>query len=137
DEFAVNRLIKAGANKVVSPALSGSARMAQMLLRPAVSDFIESATMTERLELEIEEIEIVPRSPFIGVALRDTGIRSDHDVIIIAIKRRDGDMLFNPSADTIIEEQDALVAIGSHQSVESLERMANPDKPSVISEHRH
>jgi voltage-gated potassium channel len=137
DEFAVTRLIKAGANKVVSPALSGSSRMAQMLLRPAVSDFIESATMTERLELEIEEIRIDTRSPFIGLALRDTGIRADHDVIIIAIKRRDEDMIFNPSADTIIEEQDALVAIGSHRSIESLERMANPHKPPVIAEHRH
>jgi voltage-gated potassium channel len=131
EEFAVDRLKKAGANKVVSPALTGSSRIAQMLLRPAVADFIELATMTERLELEIEQIQIEPRSPFIGRALRDTGIRSDLDIIVIAIKRHDGDMIFNPAADTIIEELDALVVIGSHQSVDSLERLANPEKPSV------
>lgn len=131
EEFAVDRLKKAGANKVVSPALTGSSRIAQMLLRPAVADFIELATMTERLELEIEQIQIEPRSPFIGRALRDTGIRSDLDIIVIAIRRRDGDMIFNPAADTIIEELDALVVIGSHQSVDSLERLANPEKPSV------
>ena len=137
EEFAVDRLRKAGANKVVSPALSGSSRMAQMLLRPAVADFMELAMMTERLELEIEQIEIEPGSPFIGRALRDTGIRSDLDVIVIGIKRHHGEMIFNPSADTIIEEQDALVAIGSHHSVEALERMANPHKPPVSSGHRH
>ena len=137
EEFAVERLRKAGADKVVSPALTGSIRMAQMLLRPAVADFIELAMMTERLELEIEQILIEPGSPFIDQALRDTGIRPDLDVIIIGIKRHDGEMIFNPSADTIIRDHDALVAIGSHHSVESLERMANPRKPTVISEHRH
>lgn len=137
DEAAVGRLLKAGANKVVSPALTGSTRMAQMLLRPAVADFIELATMTERLELEIEQVEIGKNSPFIGHALKETGIRSEHGVIVIAIRRADGAMIFNPFADTVIEESDALVALGSHSSLETLERMANPDAPSSAFKHRH
>jgi voltage-gated potassium channel len=126
DEFAVNRLKKAGADRVVSPALTGSTQMAQMLLRPAVADFIELAMMTERLELEMEQIEIGPGSPFIGHALKETGIRSDHGVIVIAIKRANGRMIFNPSAETMIEERDMFVAIGSHHAVQNLERLANP-----------
>ena len=137
DEAAVGRLLKAGADKVVSPALTGSTRMAQMLLRPAVADFIELATMTERLELEIEQVEIGQESPFIGHALKDTGIRSEHGVIVIAIRRSDGAMIFNPFADTIIEEKDALVALGSHSGLETLEQMANPGTSSVIKHHRH
>jgi len=138
DEAAVGRLLKAGANKVVSPALTGSTRMAQMLLRPAVADFIELATMTERLELEIEQVEIGEESPFIGRALKDTGIRSEHGVIVIAIRRADGAMIFNPFADTIIEEKDALVALGSHSSLQTLEQMANPGSTSsAIKHHRH
>jgi voltage-gated potassium channel len=138
DEAAVGRLLKAGANKVVSPALTGSTRMAQMLLRPAVADFIELATMTERLELEIEQVEIGEESPFIGRALKDTGIRSEHGVIVIAIRRADGAMIFNPFADTIIEVKDALVALGSHSSLETLEQMANPGSTSsLIKHHRH
>jgi voltage-gated potassium channel len=137
DEAAVGRLLKAGADKVVSPALTGSTRMAQMLLRPAVADFIELATMTERLELEIEQVEISHDSPFIGRALKDTGIRSEHGVIVIAIRRADGSMIFNPFADTVIEERDALVALGSHSSLETLEQMANPGSTSVIKHHRH
>jgi len=138
DESAVGRLLRAGADKVVSPALTGSTRMSQMLLRPAVADFIELATMTERLELEIEQIEIGAESPFIGVALKDTGIRSEHGVIVIAIKPAGGDMIFNPAADTIIQERDALVTIGSHSNLLVLERMANPGQTSgVITHHRH
>jgi len=37
-------------------------------------------------------------------------------------------MIFNPSADTIIEEHDALVVVGSHNNLEALEKMANPGK---------
>lgn len=137
EESAIGRLVKAGADKVVSPAITGSTRMSQMLLRPAVADFIELATMTERLELEIEQIEMGAASPFVGSALKDTSIRSDHGVIVIAIRRADGEMIFNPSADTIIEERDALVTIGSHTSLESLERMANPGEASELARHRH
>lgn len=138
DEAAVGRLLKAGANRVVSPALTGSTRMAQMLIRPAVADFIELATMAERLELSIEQVEIGKNSPFIGRALKDTGIRSEHGVIVIAIKRSDEAMIFNPFADTIIEEGDALVALGSHSSLQTLERMANPERTDgVIKHYRH
>jgi len=136
DESAVSRLHKAGANKVVSPSITGSNQMAQMLLKPAVADFMEMASMTEQLELELEQIEINEGSPFINRALKDTGIRSDLDVIVIGIRRVGGKMVFNPAADTIIKEQDALVVIGSHNSLELLEKMANPTRPSAL-RHGH
>lgn len=136
DEAAQSRLLRAGANKVVSPLVTGSSQMAQMLLRPAVADFLELATMTDQLELEIEQIVVEPGSPFIGRTLKESGIRSDMDVIVIAIKRTNGRMLFNPAADTVIEEYDALVAIGSHIGLQTLERTANPGQP-VRAEHGH
>ncbi len=136
EESAVTRLLKAGANKVVSPTITGSNQMAQMLLRPAVAAFMELASMTEQLELEMEQIEIKAGSPFTGVALKDTTIRSDLNVMVIAIKRAGGDMLFNPSAAAIIKENDALVVIGSHNSLVELEKMANPKK-SNLRPHRH
>jgi len=55
-------------------------------------------------------------------------------VIVIAIKRASGEMLFNPAADTVIKEMDCLVAIGSHDSLHDLERKANPTSASF---HRH
>jgi voltage-gated potassium channel len=128
DESAVNRLLKAGADKVVSPAITGSNQMAQVLLRPAVAAFMEMAAMTEKLELEMDQIEINEGSPFINRALKDTGIRSDLNVIVIAIRRSGGEMIFNPAADTVIERNDALVVIGSHESLEALEKIANSGK---------
>src|ERR1044072_5297724 len=130
DESAVNRLLKAGADKVVSPAITGSNQMAQVLLRPAVAAFMEMATMTDKLELEMEQIGMNGGSRFIRRALKDTGIRADLNVMVIAIRRAGGKMIFNPSADTVIKEQDALVVIGSHDSLEALEKLANPGKTS-------
>jgi voltage-gated potassium channel len=129
DEMGMNRLVKAGADKVVSPAITGSNQMAQVLLRPAVADFMEMATMTEQLELAMEQVEIEDGSPFVQRALKDTDIRAALDVIIIAIRRHDGTMIFNPAADTVIELHDALVAIGSHPSLQTLEHVANPARP--------
>ena len=133
EESAIRRLMKAGANKVVSPSITGANQMAQMLLRPAVADFIELATMAEGLELEMEQVLIENGSPFIGNQLKDTRIRSELDVIVIAIKRKDGHMIFNPAADTVIHESDALVAIGSHDNLMMLEEMADPNQIATAS----
>ena len=135
EESGIKRLMKAGANKVVSPSVTGANQMAQMLLRPAVADFIELATMAEGLELEMEQIVIESGSPFINCQLKDTRIRSELDVIVIAIKRKDGQMIFNPSADTHIEEGDALVSIGSHSNLIALEQFADPKQLSSLTSH--
>ena len=138
DEAGINRLLKAGADKVVSPTITGSNQMAQVLLRPAVADFMEMATMTEQMELEMEQIEIYEGSPFINRALKETDIRSALDVIIIAIRRHSGAMIFNPAADTVIELRDALAAIASRNSSPELERMANPGMTKdAVYQHRH
>jgi len=99
---------------------------------------MEMATMTEQMELEMEQMEIYDGSPFIHRALKDTGIRSALDVIVIAIRRHGGTMIFNPAADTVIELHDALVVIGSHTALLALDRMANPaTTKDAISQHRH
>ena len=67
----IPRLTRAGADKVVSPVISGSRQMAQMLLKPAVADFIELASMAEELDLELEQIEIEPASGLAGSTVPD------------------------------------------------------------------
>ena len=59
-------MTRAGADKVVSPVISGSRQMAQMLLKRAVADFIELASMAEELDLQLEQIEIIPGSGLVG-----------------------------------------------------------------------
>jgi voltage-gated potassium channel len=124
EESAETKLLKAGANKVVSPTRIGSHQMAQALLRPAVSHFIELTTMDDSVDLGFEEILIGEDARFVNRTLRESGIRSDLDIIIVAIRRHSGEMLFNPSPDMDIRPGDRLIAVGRRENLVRLEKLA-------------
>lgn len=125
DQSAERQLMRAGANKVISPVLIGSHRMAQAALSPAVADFIELTTMTESLDLNFDQIRIGEDSRLNGVALKDSGIRSQHQVMVVAITSRGGEMVFNPSGDQILRAGDLLIAIGTRAGLSKLEEIAD------------
>ena len=131
EEQAEPKLIRAGANRVVSPTIIGSRRMAEALMKPAVADFMDSIT-TDNLDLGFDEVELQPDSPYVGHKLRYTNIRSELDVVIIAIRRRNGHMLFNPSGDAVLETGDLLIAIGRAESLLKLERQAGKDRQQQV-----
>ena len=72
--------------------------MAATALRPAVVDFMRLATTSERLDLSAEQVEIGADAPFVGKTLREANFRQAFGVIVVAIKRADGHMQFNPRA---------------------------------------
>jgi len=123
DENTEKKLLRAGANKVVSPYLIGGKKMAHTILRPAVADFIEFTTHERKMGLELEELKVGPASKIKGVTLIDSGIRKDMDVIIVAIKKMDGNMQFNPSSNTVIEEGDILIALGKRDDLNRLSKI--------------
>jgi voltage-gated potassium channel len=122
---AETKLRRAGANRVVSPYQIGGTRLAQAVLRPTVMDFIELATQTEHFELQIEESQVGPRSPLVGSTLKDSRLRADLRVMIVAVKRASGKMVFNPAPDHPIEAGDTFVAIGRREDLDQLEALAS------------
>lgn len=124
EEGAEKKLLRAGANKVVSPYAIGGHRVAQAVLRPNVMDFIELATRSEHLELQIEEADVAPGSALAGQTLEQSRLRRDLGIILVAIKKRDGRMVFNPVAETVIEPHDLLITLGHRQQLDRLEEMA-------------
>jgi len=122
EEGAETKLIRAGANKVLSPYFIGATRMAQQLVRPTVIDFIDLAVHGGELGLRLEEMVVQKTSPIAGRTLMDSGIRKDHDLIVVAIKREQGEMMFNPSPSTVIKVSDILVMLGSQDNIKALER---------------
>ncbi len=129
DQAAERQLKRAGANKVVSPVLIGSHRMAQAALSPAVADFLESTTMTEKLDLNFEQVHIADDSPLNGVRLKDSGIRSAHEVMVVAITPQGGEMIFNPNGDQMLHAGDLLIAIGRRSGLIKLAEIAGRRKP--------
>ena len=117
------KLLRAGADHVVSPHQIGGFRMAQALLRPTVTDFIDFATHDPHIGFSMEEIPVLPNSKLADVTLVDSGIRKELDLIIVAIKKGDGEMLFNPASHTRIQIGDTLIALGQRDSLVALENL--------------
>ena len=115
-----NKLMQAGASKVVSPNSIGARRMAHLIVRPTVSDFIDLTMRTGELDLVMDELQVGTDSLLNGKNLIESEIRKKYDVIVVAIKRRDGGMLFNPRPDTIIMAEDTLVVLGENDHITSL-----------------
>ncbi len=125
DLAAERQLKRAGADKVVSPVLIGSHRMAQAALSPAVADFIESTTMTETLDLNFEQVRIAKGSQLEGKQIKDSRIRSEHNVMIVAITPLEGEMIFNPNGDQTLRAGDLLIAIGTRIGLAKLAEVAS------------
>jgi voltage-gated potassium channel len=127
DEKTEKKLLRAGANRVVMPYRIGGQKMAHAITKPAVCDFVELTTYDKSIELELEELPVGERSTFNNVTLIDSGIRQNMNVIVVAIRKKDGQMTFNPSSHTRIEAGDTLVALGHGRDLESLSAMLAKD----------
>jgi voltage-gated potassium channel len=122
EQGAEQKLKRAGADKVESPYEMGGRKMAHTIMRPTVTTFLE-LTMQEGVDLSMEETVVGAASSLIGLALKDSGLRRDLDLIVVAIKRADGEMLFNPSPETLIQAGDTLVLLGMRHNLEALEKL--------------
>jgi len=119
EEHTEKKLLRAGANKVVMPYLIGGYKMAQTIIKPAVTDFIDFAVDNREMGLEMEELVVSEKSRLNGATLVDSGIRKEMDVIIVAIRTKEGEMRFNPSSQTRIEAGDTL-SLGKSHDLEKL-----------------
>jgi len=123
DEASEHRLLRAGANRVMSPYTFGGMRMSMAILRPAMLDFIEITTNRASLELRMEEMTVCRGSSIIGKTLEESEIRQKYGLIIVAVKKESGRMIFNPLATYVIEQGDKLIAMGEDENVASLSQV--------------
>jgi len=120
DEGNEIKMKRAGATRVISPYLIGGKRMAHVLLKPTVVDFIDTTIMENEFGLQIEEMKIKPKSKLIGKNLIDSNLRTEFGVIIVSIKKFDNRMIFNPRPTEIIEENDVIVILGEKKEMERM-----------------
>jgi voltage-gated potassium channel len=123
------KLLRAGADRVVSPHQIGGSRMAQALLRPTVTDFLDFAIHDAEIELKLEEIPVQPTSKLADVTLIESGIRQQLDLIIVAIKKGSGEMIFNPASQTRVQIGDTLLALGQRRSLVALSELLGNEAP--------
>lgn len=118
DEKAVDKLERAGATRVVSPFSSGAMKMARFMLNPSVEDFFE-VTDDHGSQLELADVQISNSSPCVGKRLMDTDLR-ERGVMVVGIRRANGERLMPPPGTAVIEPGDCLFAFGSSNAVNEM-----------------
>lgn len=123
EEEAENKLRRAGADHVISPYTLGGRRMASMILNPHVTEFLDLVCASPDRDLALSETTVSPRSFLVGQTLQEANVRRDLGVIIVGIKKTDGRMLTNPHPETVVDPHDVLIAIGTPDQLEQLNKL--------------
>jgi voltage-gated potassium channel len=121
-----SKLLAAGATAVESPYEVGAVSMAHRIIRPTVTSFLDLAFTYDRKDIQMEEIPVSPVSPLTNQTLKNSRIRQDFNLIIIAIKQVDGSMMFNPSFETSLEPGSTVIAVGQEEDLQRLEKVLYP-----------
>ncbi len=123
EEEAEAKLQRAGADAVFAPYTIAGYRLAQAVLRPHVFHFFDVATRSMGLDVDVEQVRVIETSEFASRSLEQTRIRRDLGVIVLAIRKSDGHMIFNPPAETVLSGGDHLIVMGEPKNLRSLEAM--------------
>ena len=113
------KLKRAGADRIIDPHSIGAQRMALLALRPAVVDFIDTIIYRRGREFQMENIVVVNDSPLVGLTVGET--RQCSSANVLAISKKSGKLLANPSGEETIEAGDRLIIMGTREQLASLE----------------
>jgi voltage-gated potassium channel len=117
------KLLRAGADRVVTPYTIGGQRMALGLLQPAVNEFLNSVVFDAEKHTELGEIEVREHSEFVGKTLRESRLRERWGAIVVAIKHQGGEFTLSPSANTVLRYGDMLILVASASSWRELQNV--------------
>ncbi len=123
EEEAEKKLRRAGADTVFAPYTMAGQRLAQALVRPHVAKFLDFATTHVGPAIAMEQICVMPRTDFASKTIMDLQSRRDLGVIVLALRKPDGEMVFNPPPETAIAAGDYLIVLGEQTNLERLETL--------------
>lgn len=118
---AESKLLRSGADRVITPTEIGGRRMAAMLTRPDVLDYLDVVSGAGNgLELKLEQIPLSAGDPYVGRSIADARIRSETGAYVLAVRRGDGTVDSNPDPSLLMDEGDVLVILGSETQLRAV-----------------
>jgi voltage-gated potassium channel len=123
EEGAEEKMRRAGADSVFAPYAITGHRLAQSLLRPHVVQFLDFTTKDIGMDIAIEQVRVAETSTVVGKTIKDMQLGRDFGVIVMAIRKSDGKMIFNPTADTAVLTGDHLIVMGKQEKLHTLESL--------------
>ena len=114
-----SKLIRAGANKVINPYISGGHRMAEILIKPQVEDSISVISpKNSKMNLTIDEISLYGVDKYDGVTIKESGIRDKFGVSVVGIMDDKGKSTINPSSDELLSSNQTIILIGNVEKMD-------------------
>ncbi|HSV12779.1 MAG TPA: potassium channel protein [Tepidisphaeraceae bacterium] len=130
EEGAEEKMRRAGADAVFAPYSITGHRLAQSLLRPHVVQFLDFTTKAIGLDIAIEQIRVSESSEMASKSIKDLQLGRDFGVIVMAIRTSDGQMHFNPTAESTVQAGDHLIVMGSQEKLRALEVLIAEARPT-------
>jgi voltage-gated potassium channel len=115
------KLLRAGADRVVTPYTIGGQRMALSMLQPAVSEFLNSVVFDAEKHTELGELRVREASGLVGKTLRDSRLREQWGAIVVAVKKAEGELILGPTADTVLHAGDLIILVADAQCLRELQ----------------
>jgi voltage-gated potassium channel len=123
DDSAARKLVLAGADRVVQPYSSAGLRIANLVLKPQVSDYLDVVSTAGGEELRFEEITVGATCRAAGRPMSDLAIRETTGAMIVALRRGSDAFVTAPAPDSILDAGDVLIGVGSAEQIRRLEEM--------------
>jgi voltage-gated potassium channel len=125
---AERKLALAGADRIVLPYTTAGQVMANLVLKPQVTAFLDAVTTATGPDLQLAEIEVRRTCAAAGRTIRDLRIRHETGAIVISVRKADGTFDTTPEPDTPIEIGDVLIGVGSPNEIRALEDLFAPSE---------
>ena len=126
NEEASKKIRLAGADRIVQPYQAAGRVMANLMLRPQVTAFVDVVTSATGSDLRFEEIEVTSASGQGGSSIKDLDIRRETGALIVALRKRDGTFDTTPTPEAVLEVGDVLIAAGTEDELRALEGLFAP-----------
>jgi voltage-gated potassium channel len=126
NEDAAKKLQLAGADRIVQPYTAAGRVMANLVLKPQVTAFIDVVTTAAGGDLRFEEIEVTDASGQAGKSIKDVDIRRETGALVVALRKRDGTFDTTPTPEALLETGDVLIAAGTDEELRLLENLFAP-----------
>jgi voltage-gated potassium channel len=121
-ESTQRKLFQAGADRVVLPAVIGARRIASMVTRPHAAEVIDQMTDRKILDVDLEEVAVAETSRLAGTTVRSADPRHRHQVLVVAVRKPSGEMIFNPDAGQELCAGDTLIVMGRSEAIAGFRR---------------
>jgi voltage-gated potassium channel len=128
---AERKLVLAGADRIVLPYTTAGRVMANLVLQPQVTAFLDIVTTATGPDLQLAEIEVRETSTAAGRTIRDLRIRHETGALVVSLRKADGSFDTTPEPDTPIEVGDVLIGVGSPDEIQALEDLFAPPREGV------